>query len=92
MAKKVKTTSRDLAGEIPAGLSGIARRLDAILAVLLDTPTLVEGKKLQMMKRIEILNSAGLRNVEIARIVGLKPTTVAVVLNTLRKRAKQEKK
>jgi len=66
--------------------------LDAILAVLLETPTLAEGKKLSMMKRIELLNTVGLRNVEIAEIMGLKPVTIGVVLSHLRKKAKKAKK
>jgi len=84
VAKKVKDTEPDF--------SAITKRLDAILAVLLETPTLAEGKKLSMMKRIELLNTVGLRNVEIAEIMGLKPVTIGVVLSHLRKKAKKAKK
>jgi hypothetical protein len=84
VANKVKETEPDF--------SAIVKRLDAILAVLLDTPIPAEGKKLSMMKRIELLNTVGLRNVEIAEIMGLKPVTIGVVLNHLRKKAKKEKK
>jgi hypothetical protein len=83
LAKLVRETEVDF--------GAIVKRLDAVLALLLDRPALAEGRKLPMMKRVELLNSVGLRNIEIAQIMGLKPTTIAVVLNTLRKRAKKEK-
>jgi len=76
--------------ETDSDSSDIVKRLDAILAVLLDRPEFSEGKKLTMRKRVEILNAVGLRNIEIAKILGLKQTTVAVVLNYLRKKSKKE--
>lgn len=84
MAKKFKET--------PSDNSAIVRRLDAIIAVLLETPYPADGKPFKMMKRIDILNSAGLRNFEIAQIIGLKPSTIAVVLNSLRKKEKMKEK
>ncbi len=69
----------------------VVRRLDAILNTLLEMPS-PEGKRLSMMKRIEILNSSGLRNVEIARILGVTPAFVGVMLNVLRKRSAKGRK
>ncbi len=69
----------------------VVKRLDAILNALLERPV-PEGKRLSMMKRIEILNSSGLRNIEIARILGVTPANVGVMLNLMRKKSAQGKK
>jgi len=77
----------------------IAKRLDVLLNVILSLPS-TDGKQLSMLKRVELLSSAGaevdgktdplLRNVEIARILGVSPAFVAVMLNRLRKKVKKK--
>lgn len=47
--------------------------------------------KLAMAKKIEILNAAGLRSIEIADILGISPTNVSVRLNLLRKKSANKK-
>ena len=78
----------------------IVKRLDVLLNVILSLPS-SDGKQLSMLKRVELLSSAGtdvggktdplLRNVEIARILGVSPVFVAVMMNRLRKRVKKKR-
>ena len=74
-----------------ADTGDVVRRLDAILNTLLEMPT-AEGKKIPVMKRVEILNASGLRNVEIARILGVNPISVGVVLNRLKGKSTEGKR
>jgi hypothetical protein len=78
----------------------IVKRLDVLLDVILSLPS-SDGKQLSMLKRVELLSSAGidvggktdplLRNVEIARILGVSPVFVAVMMNRLRKKVKKKR-
>jgi hypothetical protein len=79
----------------------LIKRLDVLLNVILSLPA-ADGKQLSLLKRVELLSSSGvekanqpqplLRNIEIARILGISPDHVGVLMNTLRKKAKQPKK
>ena len=62
----------------------VLKRLDAIISVLLETSR-PAGKEIQMSERIRILYNAGLRPIEIARILGISATNVNVRLNELRR-------
>jgi hypothetical protein len=65
----------------------LAKRLDAIINVLLETAR-VENKPLSMSKKIAILHAAGLRPIEISRILGKSVTYVSVELTRIRKSEK----
>ena len=79
----------------------IVKRLDVLLNLILSLPTRPDGKQLSMLKRVELLSSTGtdvrgktdplLRNLEIARILGVSPGFVAVMMNKLRKKTKKKK-
>jgi len=68
----------------------LTKRLDAIINVLLETAR-PDGKQLSVMDRVRILNDAGLRPIDIARILGITLTHVNVNLHTLRKSKKIHK-
>ena len=68
-----------LKGKNNADTKDVLRKLDAILAVLLESID-EEEKKISMTKRINILHTSGLRPSEIARILGKTQTYVNVVL------------
>jgi hypothetical protein len=84
-----------------ADFADVAKRLDVLLNVILSLPS-GDGKQLSMLRRVELLSSAGtdaqgkpdplLRNLEIARILGVSPGFVAVMMNKLRKKTKKVKK
>jgi len=63
----------------------LAKRLDVIINILLETTKGVDGKPLSMAKRIKILHTSGLRPVEIARILGKSLTNISVQLNIMKK-------
>jgi len=65
----------------------LAKRLDAIINVLLETAR-VEEKPLSTSKKITILHTAGLRPIEISRILGKSITYVSVELTRIRKSQK----
>ena len=65
----------------------LAKRLDAIINVLLETAR-VEEKPLATSKKIAILHTAGLRPIEISRILGKSITYVSVELTRIRKSQK----
>ena len=77
--------------DVQADTSDVVKRLDAILNTLLEMPA-SEGRQLSLLKRVQILNSSGLRNIEIAKILGLTPTHVSVVIDTIRKRSGKTRK
>ena len=62
----------------------LVKRLDAIINILLETAEL-EGKPLSVSKRIELLDAAGLRPVEISRLMGKTMSYVTVELTRIRK-------
>lgn len=66
------------------------KRLDAIINILLETSGV--SKPLSMQRRIEILYGAGLRPIEISRILGKSLTNVSVQLNLLRKKKSKKEK
>jgi hypothetical protein len=78
----------------------VVKRLDVLLNLILSLPSR-EGKQLPMLRRVELLSSTGtdvhgktdplLRNLEIARILGVSPGFVAVMMNKLRKKTKKKK-
>jgi hypothetical protein len=77
----------------------VVKRLDVLLNLILSLPTR-DGKQLSMLRRVELLTSAGtdvrgktdplLRNLEIALILGVSPGFVAVMMNKLRKKTKKK--
>jgi len=73
-------------GKNDADIKDVIKKLDAILAVLLESMT-EDGKKASMTKRIRLLHTSGLRPSEIARILGKTSAYVNVVLG--RKTGKQ---
>ena len=62
----------------------IIRRLDAVLAVLLESSS-AEGKRIPMAKQVELLDRGGLRPAEIARILRKNRAYVNVELHRLRR-------
>jgi hypothetical protein len=62
----------------------LVKRLDTIITVLLETAR-PEGKELSIMEKIGILSKAGLRPVEISKILGTSVNYVNVVLTYIRK-------
>jgi hypothetical protein len=69
------------------------KRLDAIINVLLETAKTSDGKELKVIDKVRMLSDAGLRPIEIARIINISVNQVGVTLNDLRKkrRSKQNK-
>jgi hypothetical protein len=70
--------------EESANLERLIKRVDVLISILFDTSNL-EHKGIPMNKRIEILNSCGLRPVEIADILGKRQTYVNKELTRIRK-------
>jgi hypothetical protein len=68
----------------------LAKRLDALINVLLETAR-PGGKPISSMEKVRILSDAGLRPVEIAQILGISATHVSVNLHDLRKAKKPKK-
>ena len=66
------------------------KRLDAIINILFEGGP--GGKPTPMGRRIEILDSAGLRPIEIARTLGISITNVSTRVGQIRKRRKVVKK
>ncbi len=65
------------------------KRLDAIINILFEVaPT---GKPTPIGRRIEILDAAGLRPIEIARTLGISITNVSTRLGQIRKRRTAKK-
>jgi len=62
----------------------VIRRLDAVLAVLLETGS-AEGKRISMAKQVEVLDRAGLKPAEIGRILRKTRAYVNVELHRLRR-------
>lgn len=75
--------------EVLLDIREAVKRLDAIINILFETSG---TKPLPIQRRIEILYSAGLRPVEISRILGKSVTNVSVQLNLLRKKKKKKEK
>jgi hypothetical protein len=85
----------------PDELADIVKRLDALLSILLSLPN-GDNKQLTLLKRAELLSTAGvekngqqqplLRNVEMARILGISQDHLGLLMHKLRKKAKQRKK
>jgi len=71
-------------------LRRIIKRLDVLINIMLMSTE--ADSKLAMSKKIEILNAAGLRSIEIADILGISPTNVSVRLNQLRKKSAKQNK
>ncbi|MGA2972612.1 MAG: hypothetical protein ABSE39_08335 [Candidatus Bathyarchaeia archaeon] len=69
--------------EIP-NLERIIKRLDVLISILFDTSS-SKDKGVPMAKRIEILNSCGLRPVEISDILHRSQSYVNKELNRIRK-------
>ena len=63
----------------------LMKRLDALINVLLETAR-PDGKELKVIEKIRILWNAGLRPIEIARILGISVNQVNVNLHALRKK------
>lgn len=62
----------------------IVKRLNAIINILLETAEL-EGKPLSISKRIEMLDAAGLRPIEISKILGKTLSYTTTQLTRIRK-------
>jgi hypothetical protein len=77
--------------EKSAEIDKLVNRLDAIINIMLETAG-SEGKGLKVAKRIEILSAAGLRPIEISRILGITLSHVTVELTRLRRRAGSTKR
>jgi len=67
----------------------LVKRLDALINVLLETAR-PDGKELRVMDKVRILSGAGLRPIEIARIMGISVNQVNVNLHALRKKKKSK--
>lgn len=67
------------------------KRLDAIINVLLETAR-PKGKELKVTEKVKMLSDAGLRPIEIAKILGLSVGNVGVTLHSIRKSRKSKKK
>jgi hypothetical protein len=61
------------------------KRLDALINVMLETAR-PDGNQLRVTDKVRILSNAGLRPIEIARILGISVNQVNVTLNDLRKK------
>ena len=66
----------------------LMKRLDAIINVLLETAKAPDGKELKVIDKVRMLSDAGLRPVEIARIMNVSVNQVGVTLSDLRKKKK----
>jgi hypothetical protein len=64
----------------------LTKRLDAILNVLLETAS-TPGKPITATRKIAILYSAGLRPIEISRILGKSLSYVTKELTRIRKKS-----
>ena len=62
----------------------IVKRLDAIIKILLETAEL-KGKPLAISERIEMLYAAGLRPVEISKILGKTTSHITAQLTRIRR-------
>ena len=62
----------------------IVKRLDAIIKILLETAEL-KGKPLPISERIEMLYAAGLRPVEISKILGKTTSHITAQLTRIRR-------
>jgi len=67
----------------------LMKRLDAIINVLLETARPI-GKPISVIDKVRMLSDAGLRPIEIARILGISVTHVNVNLHELRKSKKRK--
>lgn len=65
----------------------LVKRLDAIISVLLETAR-PQGKEISIVNRIVILHIAGLRPIEISKILGISMTHVTAELARIRKTQK----
>ncbi len=72
------------------GINEAVKRLDAIINILFENSG-PQGKPTPIVRRIEILRAAGLRPIEIARILGKSLTNVSVQLNLLKKKKEKRK-
>jgi hypothetical protein len=85
--------------EEPQEFENVTKRLDILISVVLSLMT-AEGKPLSLLKQVDLLSSPGsenrtkplLRNVEIARILGISPNHVGVLMDKLRKKSKRPTK
>jgi hypothetical protein len=68
-----------------ANLERLIKRVDVLISILFDTSN-PEGKGIPMSKRIKILDSCGLRPVEIADILGRTQSYVNTELTRIRKK------
>lgn len=66
-------------------------RLDAIISVLLEIAH-PQGKEISIVNRIVILYNAGLRPIEISKILGISLTHVSVELARIRKSQRKRRK
>jgi hypothetical protein len=64
-------------------LERLIKRVDVLITILFDTSN--QGKGIPMGRRIEILDSCGLRPVEIADILGRNSSYINKELNRIRK-------
>ena len=71
--------------------TAVVRRLDAVLAVLLELID-EDTKKASITRRIKLLHLAGLKSSEIARIVGKTSVYVSVVIGRQSRSQKNRKK
>lgn len=69
----------------------LVKRLDAIINILLETAE-SGGKPLSISKRIELLDSAGLRPIEISKLIGKTLTYVTSELTRIRKLRHREQR
>lgn len=67
----------------------VVKRLDAILSVLLETNR-PGGKEIPMARRVKILYEAGLRPVEISRILGWGLSSITSEIARIRKSKKKK--
>jgi len=64
----------------------ILKKLNMIVALLVDIKEGYSGKELTLREKIATLNNAGLNYKEIAQILGKKEGYIAVELTTIKKR------
>lgn len=63
----------------------LAKRLDAIINILFET-AYPEGKEIPNIRKVEILRRAGLRPVEISKILGISEAYVNLSLARIKQR------
>lgn len=80
-----------MSGKENSETSAVVRRLDAVLAVLLELID-EEGKKASITRRVKLLHLAGLKPSEIARIVGKTSVYVSVVIGRQSRAQKRRNK